>query len=118
MISPVLPRPTASGFTMPSVRDTATLLSSWGRRLESLPEQRYHVDRAAHDRDVGLLEGGELFFGGARRPGDDGSGVAHAAPLGSGLPRDEPDHRFSYLVTDKLRRPLLVGAADFADHHD
>src|SRR5207245_8761383 len=42
--------------------------------------------------------------------------VPHAATRWGSLAGDEPDDRFGHLL-DVLGRLLLVGAADFADHH-
>ena len=51
-------------------------------------------------------------------PGDDGSGVAHAAAGGRGLAGDETDHRLLHVLLDIGGGSLFGVAADFADHDD
>src|SRR5579872_404720 len=57
--------------------------------------------------------------GGAGAPGDDGAGMAHAAPRRRGDACDEPDHRLLHLrFLEEFRGFFLGRSADLADHDD
>mmetsp|Transcript_39579 Transcript_39579/g.73797 ORF Transcript_39579/g.73797 Transcript_39579/m.73797 type:complete len:348 (+) Transcript_39579:63-1106(+) len=69
--------------------------------------------------DAGSLEGLDLVLCRTLTTGDDGAGVAHAAPWRSRDARDERHHRLVLAVgLDPVRRFLLGAAADLADHDD
>ena len=59
-----------------------------------------------------------LSVGRAAAAGDDRAGVAHALARRGGLAGDERGHRLLDVLRDELRRLLLGGAADLADHED
>ena len=68
--------------------------------------------------DPGLGQRVHLGLGRALGARDDGAGVAHLAARGGGDPGDVGGHRLGHVLGDEGGRPLLLGAADLADHHD
>src|SRR3954468_19031184 len=90
--------------------------SSFAERAHTLAEQRDHIRRPPHNSDPRLLEGRQFFLSGAGGPGDDGTRIPHPPPLRRGLAGNEAYDRLRDPLADEGGRPLLVGAADLADH--
>ena len=81
-----------------------------------------NIDVFVYFAPTDLLQGLDLPLCRALSPGDDGSGVSHAAAGRRGHAGDEGHHRLRVVafivVGQELGGPLLGLSADLADHHD
>src|SRR5215831_10058216 len=103
MILPTTFFRTASGLMMASVR--WLMRSSSGS--DDVRDRRAHVGGALHERRTRGLERLHLLGSRSLAAGDDGAGVAHAAPGRRCLATDERDDRLSHVCLD-VRGGLLL----------
>src|SRR5262249_52308738 len=112
-MSPMSPRPTASGLMMESVRSTIMDLP-----LKRLFHRLADQCRRRGGANARGLERRDFFLRRALAAGDDRARMSHALARRRGLPDDEGSPWFFHVRLHPGGGFFLVAAADLADHHD